>query len=57
MHREKKYAYRILEGMPEGIRNTDEGERIALKWILERQYVMVWNGLIWLRIVTSGGLL
>jgi hypothetical protein len=28
---------------------------LILKWILERQDVMVWIGLIWLRIGTSGG--
>jgi hypothetical protein len=28
-----------------------------LKWILERQDEMLWFGLIWLRIGTSGGLL
>jgi hypothetical protein len=29
----------------------------VLKWILERQDVMVWIGLIWLRIGPSGGIL
>jgi hypothetical protein len=28
-----------------------------LKWILERQDDVLWTGLIWLRIGTSGGLL
>jgi hypothetical protein len=28
-----------------------------LKWILEKQNEVVWTGLIWLRIGTSGGLL
>jgi hypothetical protein len=31
--------------------------RIILRWILEKQYGMVWTGFIWLRISTSGGLL
>jgi hypothetical protein len=37
-----------------------ERERVGwtiLKWILERQDGMVWIGLVWLRIGTSGGLL
>jgi hypothetical protein len=33
------------------------GERTKLKWIKEREDRMVWIGLIWLRIGTSGGLL
>jgi hypothetical protein len=32
------------------------GVWIILKWILERQDEMVWTGLKWLRIGTSGGL-
>jgi hypothetical protein len=35
--------------------DLDVGGRIILKWILERQDEMVWTGLIWLRIGTSGG--
>jgi hypothetical protein len=31
--------------------------RTILKWILEEYDGMIWNGLIWLRIGTSGGLL
>jgi hypothetical protein len=30
---------------------------VPSKWILERYDEMVWMGLIWLRIGTSGGLL
>jgi hypothetical protein len=29
--------------------------RIILEWILERYVGVVWTGLIWLRIGTSGG--
>jgi hypothetical protein len=36
--------------------NIEVGGRM-LKWMLERQGGMVWTGLIWLRIGTSGGLL
>jgi hypothetical protein len=46
-HGEKRNAYRILVGKPEGI----------LKWILERKNAVVLAGLICLRIGTSGGLL
>jgi hypothetical protein len=35
----------------------DVGEVTKLKWILERWDGMLWIGLIWLRIGTSGGLL
>jgi hypothetical protein len=30
---------------------------ILIKWIFERHGGVVWTGLIWLRIETSGGLL
>jgi hypothetical protein len=39
------------------LENKDVGELILLKWVLERLDGMVWIGLIWLRIGTSGGLL
>jgi hypothetical protein len=35
--------------------DQDVGQWTILKWILERQDGMVWIGLIWLRIGTSGG--
>jgi hypothetical protein len=37
--------------------DPDVGERIILRWILKIQDGVVWTGLIWLRIGTSGGLL
>jgi hypothetical protein len=37
--------------------DLDLGGRIILEWVLERRDGVVWTGLIWLRIVTSGGLL
>jgi hypothetical protein len=37
--------------------DQDVGGWTVLKWILERLDGMVWIGSIWLRIVTSGGLL
>jgi hypothetical protein len=37
--------------------DQDVGGWTVLKWILERDDTMVWIGFIWLRIVTSGGLL
>jgi hypothetical protein len=37
--------------------DLDIGGCIILKWILERHDRVIWAGLIWLRIGTSGGLL
>jgi hypothetical protein len=37
--------------------DQDIGRWIILKWILERYDEMVWIGLIWLMILTSGKLL
>jgi hypothetical protein len=53
-------AYKILPGNLKGRdRFEDLGifERITLKSILKKQGVRIWTGSIWLRIVTSGGLL
>jgi hypothetical protein len=50
MNGDKRNAYRILVGKPEG--NRPLGGWTILKWILERQ-----DGMVWLRIGTSGGLL
>jgi hypothetical protein len=35
--------------------DLDVGARIILEWILERYDGVVWTGLIWFRIGTSGG--
>jgi hypothetical protein len=55
----KRTAYRILVGKPEGKGplGRPRHDRIILKWISERQDGVVWTGLIWLRIGTSGELL
>jgi hypothetical protein len=37
------------------LEDLDVGGRIILEWILETQGGVVWTGLIWLRIGTSGG--
>jgi hypothetical protein len=37
--------------------DKDVGGLAILKWILEREDWMVWIGLIWFRIGTSGGYL
>jgi hypothetical protein len=37
--------------------DQDVGGWTILKWILEKYNVIVWIGLIWLRIGTNGGLL
>jgi hypothetical protein len=56
---EKRNAYRILVWTPGGKRPLGRSRR---KWVNSvkidlRQDGMVWTGLIWLRIGTSGGLL
>jgi hypothetical protein len=57
---EKRNAYRILVGMPEGKRPLERPRR---RWVdniqihqREREDGMVWTGSIWLMIGTSGGL-
>jgi hypothetical protein len=37
--------------------DLDVGGSVILRWILEKQYGILWTGLIWLGIRTSGGLL
>jgi hypothetical protein len=57
---EVRIAYRVLVGKPVGSshwEDQDVGGWTILKWILERWDEMMWIGLIWLRIGTSGGLL
>jgi hypothetical protein len=56
----KRNAYRILVGKPEGKRPLGRPRRRwedIIKWILEKWDEVVWTGLTWLRIGTSGGLL
>jgi hypothetical protein len=58
--REKRNAYRILVGNPEGKRSLERpsrSRRILLKRILKKLEGTVWAGSIWLRIETCGGLL
>jgi hypothetical protein len=58
---EKKNAYRLLVGKPEGKRPLGRPRRRwvdnILGWILERWDGVMWTGLVWLRIGTSGELL
>jgi hypothetical protein len=57
---EKRNAYRLLVGKPEGKRLLGRPRRtwlIILGWILERWDGVMWTGLVWLRIWTSGELL
>jgi hypothetical protein len=35
----------------------DVGERIIIKWNLQKYYGVLWTGFIWLKIRTSGGVL
>jgi hypothetical protein len=56
---EKRNAYRILVGKPEGKRPLGRPRR---RWVANikkdlREDAIEWIGLIWLRIGTSGGLL
>jgi hypothetical protein len=56
---EKRYPYRILVGKSEGKRPIGRPRR---RWMDNikmtlRHNEVVWTGLIWLRIGTSGGLL
>jgi hypothetical protein len=59
MGEEKKNAYRLLVGIPEGKRPLGRPRHrwIILGWILERWDGVMWTGLVWLRIGTSGELL
>jgi hypothetical protein len=57
---ETRNSYKMLVEKPEGKRqlgkNRHRGE-VLLKWILRKYGVMLWTGLNWLTIGTSGGLL
>jgi hypothetical protein len=59
MNGEKRNAYRLLVGKPEGKRPLGRPRRewIILEWILERWDGVMWTGLVWLRIRTGGVLL
>ena len=53
---ERRAAYRVLVGKPEGKSNLEDpgvDGRIILKWILK--WNGGWTGYIWLRIGTGGG--
>jgi hypothetical protein len=57
---EKRNAYRLLVGKPEGKRPLGRPRRrwgIILGWILETWDGVMWTGLVWLRIGTGGELL
>jgi hypothetical protein len=57
---EKRSAYRLLVGKPEGKRPLGRPRRRwvdILGWILERWDGVMWTGLVWLRIRKGGELL
>ena len=55
---EKRVAYRVLVGKPEGMRPLGRpgvDGRIILIWIFRKWDVGLWAGSSWLRIGTGGG--
>jgi hypothetical protein len=57
---EKRNAYRLLVGKPEGKRPLGRPRRRQadnIRRILERWDGVMWTGLVWLRIGTGGELL
>jgi hypothetical protein len=59
-HGGQNECIRILVGYRDGNKPLERLKlcgRIILKWILKILDAVVWTGLIWLRIVISGGLL
>jgi hypothetical protein len=54
-----KGTHKLLMGKPEGKRPLGRPIRgwIIIRWLLKRQHVMVWTGLVWLRTGKSGELL
>jgi hypothetical protein len=60
MNGAKRNVYRLLVGKPEGKRSLGKPRQRwvdNLRWILEREDGVVWTGLVWLWIGTSGELL
>jgi hypothetical protein len=57
---EKRNSCRLFVGKPEGkrpLRRPTRRSWIILGWIWERYDGVVWTGLVWLRMGTSGELL
>jgi hypothetical protein len=57
---DKRNAYRLLVGKPEGKRPVEDqevGGWIILRWFLERWDGVVWTGLVLCRMGTNGELL
>jgi hypothetical protein len=57
---EKRNSYTILVGQPEGKRPPGRPRHTwvgSVKMVLREIRLVIWTGLIWLRIWTDGGLL
>jgi hypothetical protein len=52
---ERRVAYRILVGERDHLGKAGGDGRIILRWILSKQDVGSWSGLIWFRKGTGGG--
>jgi hypothetical protein len=50
---ERRGAYRVLEGKPEGKSPLERPRRIILRWIFRKWDVGSWTGSSWLRIGTG----
>jgi len=58
--KERRGAYRVMLGKPEGRRPLGRPRRRCednIKMNLQKVVWRAWNGLIWLRVGTGGGLL
>ena len=58
VNRDRRAVYRLLMGKSEGKRSFGKAggdERIILRWIFRKWELVLWTGLIWLRIGSGFG--